>query len=39
MKHHLTFKKRNSNQFWQIEVSGNSFTVPMEKLVLGSNTD
>lgn len=31
MKHHLTFKKRNSNQFWQIEVSGNSFTVAYGK--------
>ncbi|WP_061246695.1 WGR domain-containing protein [Leptospira noguchii] len=27
MKHHLIFKEGNSNKFWQIEVSGNSFTV------------
>ncbi|EKO15887.1 WGR domain protein [Leptospira kirschneri str. H1] len=31
MKHHLTFKERNSNKFWQIEVSGNFFTVAYGK--------
>lgn len=27
MKHYLTFKDDKSNKFWQIEVSGKSFTV------------
>ena len=31
MKHHLTFKDDKSDKFWQIEISGSSFTVTYGK--------
>ncbi|UOG47911.1 WGR domain-containing protein [Leptospira noguchii] len=31
MKHHLTFQDESSDKFWQIEVSGDSFTVTYGK--------
>ncbi|EMO24877.1 WGR domain protein [Leptospira interrogans serovar Bataviae str. HAI135] len=31
MNHHLTFKDGSSDKFWNIEVSGNSFTVTYGK--------
>ncbi|WP_016750525.1 WGR domain-containing protein, partial [Leptospira kirschneri] len=31
MNHHLTFKDDKSDKFWNIEVSGNSFTVTYGK--------
>ncbi|EMK18165.1 leucine rich repeat protein [Leptospira kirschneri serovar Bim str. 1051] len=32
MKHYLTFQDDKSDKFWQIEVSGNSFTVTYGKI-------
>ncbi|EMY78891.1 WGR domain protein [Leptospira weilii serovar Ranarum str. ICFT] len=38
MKHHLTYQDETSDKFWNIEVSGRSFTVTFGKVGTGGQT-